>query len=173
MHRITFESTSIALTFVIVFVSIFVVGLHLQAASSQSLPQNPKVRGYHTQLKTPSGIFTEDDQTNQQILEAELLEATLKELRGGHLEAASQTLQKLVVVAPGEPSYAQLLAMSRRQLESEGWIRFQSKYVANDNQEVDSKGISSATALEDMLVLRLRLTTWMAPLSCPPKVAPR
>lgn len=128
-------------------------------ASSQTMPQTSKVRGYHTNLKSPSEIVGGDKQAE----EVQLLMSTLTNLRHGQMDEAEKTLKELVEIAPDEPSYEQLLAMLHRQQSFEGWYRFQSKFGLGNGggQKIDEPTIPNQKALEDMLVLRLRLATWM------------
>jgi len=95
------------------------------------------------------------------------------------MEGAVATLQALTNVAPEEPSYKQLLGLARRQLEREGWYRFQSQFYREDvdhhhaaggrKGQIDNRSLAEAerqappASLDELLLLRLKLSTWLSP----------
>ncbi len=151
----------------------------MRANGSHYLADNPKPSGYHTEMENPRGEGADSASYRRQNLEAQLLRTTLKEVRFGDLDGAVASLQSLVALSPEEPSYRQLLDLARRQLEREGWYRFESKFYRED---VDNRHLSGGrrravepasldelarrappSSPDELKLLRLKLSTWLSP----------
>jgi len=120
----------------------YFLGLGSGAFCSPALTQSS---GYHTEsasasrgatlLSPPVGALRHDElklpelaQIEEAVIEPEqieLLSASLKAIKESDLSSAADLLAKLVAIAPQEPRYAQLLAIVRRQLQTESWYRYQ------------------------------------------------
>jgi hypothetical protein len=99
------------------------------ADSAFCSPQLQQGSGYHTDPSKPSVVVTDVDLTLEgNDRRAELLKASLKEMKSGNLPAASDLLEQLIRLAPEEPRFAQLLALVRRQLNAESWYRYQRQF---------------------------------------------
>ncbi len=109
------------------FSALLIIGYFVGLADDAFCSPEPKQSsGYHTDLSKPRAIVTDDylpvADADQQ---AELLNASLKEIKSGNLPAAAELLEQLVRLAPEEPRYCQLLSLVRHKSQVESWYRYQ------------------------------------------------
>lgn len=147
----------------LVLAAAYLFGRPIAMVSSQNLSESGSFSGYHIGSNKPRGKVGHCALHNQESLEVELLKTTLTALKGGHLEEAISALSQLVAVVPEEQCYHSLLNLACRQLETEGWYRFQSKFNPSDNSHKLEPVLNSfqSKSLNELVVLRLRLATWL------------
>lgn len=150
------------------------------------MADNSRDSGYHTPAGNPSGKQEAGEADARRYTEARLLKTALKEVKEQDLEGAVATLHALVQLAPEEPGYAHLLRLARRNLEREGWYRFQAKYGDTGVSAQPSSPHARPeqlkqpalppkampVSLDELLLLRLKLSTWLGSGVVPPDGLP-
>ena len=121
-------SPKLSRALVLVFGLACSLGLTFQPAGSRGLTQMPKATGYHMGMTKPSAGDRVCPEELLESPEAQLLSASLKELRTGNLNGAVDALAELAKIAPCQPEYARLLFLARHRSENESWFRYQSKF---------------------------------------------
>ena len=116
---------SVSKSYAVTLAATFLLGL---GSSGLCSPQHAQTSGYHTDPAKPRAGESSVSQNTDEGRQAQLLKDSLREIKAGDLSGASDTLAKLVRMAPYEPRYAQLLAIVRRQQEKQNWYRYQSHF---------------------------------------------
>ena len=116
---------SVSKSYAVALAATFFLGL---GSSGLCSPQHAQTSGYHTDQTKPSAVEASVSQNTDEGRQAQLLKDSLKHIKAGDLSSASDTLAKLVRMAPYEPRYAQLLALVRRQQEMQNWYRYQGRF---------------------------------------------